>query len=59
METRLVEIDYEIKKSLQKTNVDIDKALTLMDELICMPLDPLMLKKHPQVVDTTKKVCKI
>lgn len=27
-----------------------------MDELINMPLDPLMLKKHPQVVDTTKKL---
>lgn len=51
-----MDIDVLIKTSLQKVKVDVDKALSLMDELINMPLDPLMLKKHPQVVDTTKKV---
>ncbi|KAK6620556.1 hypothetical protein RUM43_010848 [Polyplax serrata] len=56
LETRLVDIDVLIKTSLQKIKVDVDKALSLMDELITMPLDPLMLKKHPQVVDTTKKL---
>lgn len=56
LETRLVDIDVLIKSCLQKVKVDVDKALSLMDELINMPLDPLMLKKHPQIVDTTKKV---
>ncbi|KAL0266387.1 UNVERIFIED_CONTAM: hypothetical protein PYX00_008939 [Menopon gallinae] len=56
LETRLVDIDVLIKSCLQKTKVDVDKALSLMDELINMPLDPLMLKKHPQIVDTTKKL---
>lgn len=56
MESRLVQLDALVKCSLGLTKADPDSCLTQLDEISTLTIDPLMLKKHPQVVETIKKV---
>lgn len=56
MEAQLLHLDAQIKSSLGLDQADTDKCLEAMDELLSLPLDPLMLKKHPHIVETVKRV---
>ncbi|XP_021936355.1 lens epithelium-derived growth factor isoform X2 [Zootermopsis nevadensis] len=56
MESRLVQLDALVKCSLGLTKADPDSCLTQLDEISTLTIDPLMLKKHPQVVETIKKL---
>lgn len=56
LESRLVELDALVKSNLSLTRADPDRCLAHLDEISTLTIDPLMLKKHPQVVETIKKV---
>jgi hypothetical protein len=56
LESRLVELDALVKSNLSLTRADPDRCLAHLDEITTLTIDPLMLKKHPQVVETIKKV---
>jgi hypothetical protein len=56
LEARLVELDALVKSNLSLTKADPDCCLAHLDEISTLTIDPLMLKKHPQVVETIKKV---
>jgi hypothetical protein len=51
-----VELDALLKSSLCLNKPDLDRCLSHLDEISTLTIDPLMLKKHPQVVETIKKV---
>ena len=55
-EGRLVELDYRIKESLSVNRPNCDAAVTALDELAALNIAPLMLKKHPFVVETIMKL---
>ncbi|PSN51470.1 hypothetical protein C0J52_00738 [Blattella germanica] len=56
LESRLVELDALVKSNLSLTKADPDRCLAHLDEISMLSIDPLMLKKHPQVVETIKKL---
>ncbi|XP_069687792.1 PC4 and SFRS1-interacting protein-like [Periplaneta americana] len=56
LESRLVELDALVKSNLSLTKADPDRCLSHLDEISSLTIDPLMLKKHPQVVETIKKL---
>ncbi|KAL1122149.1 hypothetical protein AAG570_003554 [Ranatra chinensis] len=58
VETQLLDIDTRIKSSLSLNKADPDKCLQLMDEVLELNINALMLKKHPEVVETVKKMRK-
>ena len=55
-EERLVELDYRIKESLNVTRPKCQDAIGALDELSSLQMAPLMLKKHPHIVETILKV---
>lgn len=55
-EGRLVELDYRIKESLSVHKPDCDAAIRALEELLSLQIAPLMLKKHPFVVQTILKL---
>lgn len=55
-ETLLLELDLQIRSALNIKNADTKKCLTYLDQLSQLKLTALMLKKHPDVVHTIKKV---
>lgn len=54
-ETKLTQMDLEIKKSLNTEHLDIDKCIAVMTELENMTLSALLLKKNPEIMITIKK----
>lgn len=58
IEAQLLDIDVRIKSSLSLKLADPDSCLKYMDELLNIQINPLMIKKHPEVVDTVKKLRK-
>ncbi|KAF7401199.1 hypothetical protein HZH68_007019 [Vespula germanica] len=56
MEAKLLQLDAQIKSNLGLDRANADKCLKAMDETLALPLDPLMLKKHPHIVDTVKRL---
>nr|CAD7260392.1 unnamed protein product [Timema shepardi] len=54
-ENRLVELDALIKSKLSLIKADPKKCLCYLTELGDLDVQPLMLKKHPHIVDTIKK----
>lgn len=57
-ETQLLDLDVRIKTSLGLKHADPEACLNTLDELLELKLNPLMLKKHPEVVETIKKLRK-
>ncbi|KAK3926269.1 Hepatoma-derived growth factor [Frankliniella fusca] len=55
-EAHLLELDAHIRSSLSLANADARRCLKLMDEMLIVNIDPLMLKKHPNIVETVKKL---
>lgn len=56
IESQLVELDAKIKGCLGLDRAEPKAALDYMVEMLKLQLDPLMLKKHPHVVDMVKRV---
>nr|CAD7392894.1 unnamed protein product [Timema cristinae] len=55
-EARLMELDALIKSKLSLIKADPEKCLGYLTELGDLDVQPLMLKKHPHIVDTIKKL---
>lgn len=58
IEVQLLDADCRIKSSLNLVSANCDDCLQAMDEILDLKLNALMLKKHPEVVDTVKKLKK-
>lgn len=58
IEIQLLDADCRIKTSLSLNNANCDECLRAMDEILELKLNALMLKKHPEVFDTVKKLRK-
>lgn len=56
IEAQLLQLDAQIKSSLGLDRADADKCLQAMDDILALSIDPLMLKKHPHIVETVKRL---
>lgn len=56
MEHQLLTCDAQIKSNLGLESADTDKCISAMEEMLNLPIDPLMLKKHSHIVETIKRV---
>lgn len=56
IEAQLLQLDAQIKSNLGLERADPDKCLQAMDDMLSLPIDPLMLKKHPHIVETVKRL---
>lgn len=57
-EARMVELDALIKGHLGLSKANPEHCFVLLEDLCHLALEPLMLKKHPQVVETIKRLRK-
>lgn len=55
-EAQLLQLDAQIKSNLGLDRANTDKCLQAMDDILALSIDPLMLKKHPHIVETVKRV---
>lgn len=51
-----MELDTLIKSRLGLTKAEPDSCLAHLDEMSALTIYPLMLKKHPRIVETIKRV---
>ncbi|KAK7579808.1 hypothetical protein V9T40_000437 [Parthenolecanium corni] len=58
VEVHLLEANCRIKNCLSLSKANCEDCLKEMDEILDLKLNALMLKKHPEVVDTVKKLRK-
>lgn len=58
VEQRLVDLDIDIKTALHYQRPDMKKCLEYLDELLTMPVAPLMFKRQPDIVTTIRKLRK-
>uniref|UniRef100_A0A1B6HJS5 PWWP domain-containing protein n=1 Tax=Homalodisca liturata TaxID=320908 RepID=A0A1B6HJS5_9HEMI len=58
VEAQLLDIDVRIKSSLSLKQAEPESCLKCLDEFLGLKLSPLMFKKHPELVDTIKKLRK-
>ncbi|XP_033341488.2 JIL-1 anchoring and stabilizing protein isoform X1 [Megalopta genalis] len=56
IEAQLLQLDAQIKSNLGLDRANPDKCLQAMDDMLSLPIDPLMLKKHPHIVETVKRL---
>lgn len=56
IEAQLLHLDAQIKSNLGLDRANPDKCLQAMDDMLSLPIDPLMLKKHPRIVETVKRL---
>ncbi|GFG40003.1 hypothetical protein Cfor_12976 [Coptotermes formosanus] len=56
VESRLVELDTLIKGRLGLAKAEPDYCLAHLDEMSSLTIYPLMLKKHPRIVETIKRL---
>lgn len=55
-ETRLLALDAKIRSSLGLDKAFPEQALECLELLLDLPVQPIMLKKHPHVVDMIKRL---
>lgn len=55
-EAQLLQLDAQIKSNLGLDQANTDKCLQAMDDILALSIDPLMLKKHPHIVETVKRL---
>ena len=55
-EVQLMTWDHEIKSSLMLDGAKTDDCLEAMDKILNFDVTTLMLKKHPFIVETIKRV---
>ncbi|XP_025081807.1 titin homolog isoform X5 [Pomacea canaliculata] len=53
-ESKLVQMDEEIKNSLQVANMDVDKCIAVLEDLEALPVNHIMLRKNPDIMKTIK-----
>jgi len=58
VEQRLADIDLDIKTALHYQRPNMIKCIGFLDELLGMPVAPLMFKKQPDIVTTIRKLRK-
>lgn len=58
VESSLVDLDTSIKEALGLYNADPEKALEYLKTMLKLDVKPLMLKKHPNIVDMVKRLRK-
>ena len=58
MEKRIVDLDIAIRSALHHEEPDMARSLVLISELHSLAIQPLMLKKLPNIVMTLRKVRK-
>lgn len=58
VEHRMLEEDMALKMSVHYTNPELERCLKLADQIKEMAITPLMLKKHPDIVTTVRKMRK-
>jgi len=58
MEKRIVDLDIAIRSALHRGEPDMARSLVLISELHSLAIQPLMLKKLPNIVMTLRKVRK-
>jgi hypothetical protein len=51
-----VELDALIKSTISVAKAEPDKCLDYLDEMLSLTIYPLMLKKHPYIVEVIKRV---
>ncbi|KAG7201569.1 hypothetical protein KM043_004315 [Ampulex compressa] len=56
IEAQLLQLDAQIKSNLGLDRANTDKCLQAMDDMLALSIDPLMLKKHPHIVETVKRL---
>ncbi|XP_037046676.1 PC4 and SFRS1-interacting protein isoform X5 [Bradysia coprophila] len=56
LESNLLEHDHMIKSCIQLTSADVDRAVELMNSYKELKVTKFMLKKHPIVVETMKRL---
>ncbi|KOX70856.1 Hepatoma-derived growth factor-like protein 1 [Melipona quadrifasciata] len=56
IEAQLLQLDAQIKSNLGLDRAYPDKCLQAMDDMLSLSIDPLMLKKHPHIVGTVKRL---
>jgi Lens epithelium-derived growth factor (LEDGF). len=56
LEVCILDIDLRIKDSIGLEHADCDECLKALDDLINLPITPLVLKKHPEIVDTCRRL---
>jgi len=57
-EQEMVDIDIGIRRSLSASNPQIPRCVTHLTALLSLPLQPLMLVKQPNTVDTLRRLRK-
>ena len=57
-QTQLLDLDTRLKTSLSLNKADPDKCLNLLDSFLEIDINATMLKEHPEVVQTIKKMRK-
>ena len=58
VEKRLIDIDIAIRMALHHQEPDMERCLSLIEEFKKLAIQPLMLKKLPDVVSTVRKIRK-
>ncbi|KAF5301124.1 hypothetical protein FQR65_LT08954 [Abscondita terminalis] len=56
IEANLIELDTKIKKSLGLDKAYPNEAIQYLDEILNLTILPIMLKKHPHVVEMVKRI---
>lgn len=56
IESNLIECDAKIKRCLTLDRAQTKPALQLLERLLHLDLQPLMLKKHPHIVDMVRRL---
>ena len=58
VEQKIVNLDVALKMSLHHLKPDLKRCLTICDEVQKLAIVPLMLKKHPEIVATIRRMRK-
>jgi len=58
VEQQMVDTDIAIKTSLSATNPQISRCVNHINSLLALPLEPLMMKKQPDLVMTMRRLMK-
>lgn len=58
VEQKIFELDIAVRMALHYQEPDMSRCLSLLEELQSLAIEPLMLKKHPDIIATLRKMRK-
>ena len=58
VEQKITDLDIALKMALHHEKPDLKRCLTISDEVQKLAIVPLMLKKHPEIVATIRRMRK-